>query len=269
MLKRKALTLVELLVVIGIIALLVAMLMPSLKKAREAAVRTSCLSALRQCFMGFEMYKNANKGEIPITARMKGGASRMWPHFLVLGQSGGGVGSNFEGHTKYVHVRTTVCPSILNPDENTDQQAYGQWDPAASSLFHQTYYYADHTSGDAHFLRTVRPERLKAIGMSPSRAIMLSDSSAELTGWRRFMTANWNERGSTHMGGMIHALHGKRANVIFYDGHGESMSGGQLLRDTDNKPVLYKVGNEFNYVRLTANDALAAPPTYYGTQGVP
>jgi prepilin-type N-terminal cleavage/methylation domain-containing protein len=60
-LLRKAFTLVELLVVIGIIALLVAILMPALTRARDQAVRVQCMNNVRQLLLGCHMYVNDNK----------------------------------------------------------------------------------------------------------------------------------------------------------------------------------------------------------------
>src|SRR5436190_1529699 len=66
---RRAFTLVELLVVIGIIAILIAILLPSLNKAREAAKRAACASNLRQVVMQMLHYANANKMQIPMGCR--------------------------------------------------------------------------------------------------------------------------------------------------------------------------------------------------------
>lgn len=62
---RSGFTLVELLVVIGIIAVLVSLLLPSLNKARESAKRVSCAAQLRQVCSSLMLYANANRGWFP------------------------------------------------------------------------------------------------------------------------------------------------------------------------------------------------------------
>jgi prepilin-type N-terminal cleavage/methylation domain-containing protein/prepilin-type processing-associated H-X9-DG protein len=57
-------TLVELLVVISIIAMLLAVLMPALSKARNIAKKTICLSYMRQSGIGLSSYQAANDGQI-------------------------------------------------------------------------------------------------------------------------------------------------------------------------------------------------------------
>jgi len=62
---RAAFTLVELLIVIGIIAALIAILLPAVSRVREHARRTACLSNLRTLGQCMVMYANAYNGRLP------------------------------------------------------------------------------------------------------------------------------------------------------------------------------------------------------------
>ncbi len=72
-LSRCGFTLIEVLVVVAIIALLVAVLMPSLSKAKEMAKRTSCASNMRQQGLGFASYSADNKARLPWAAKFRYG----------------------------------------------------------------------------------------------------------------------------------------------------------------------------------------------------
>src|SRR5688572_32090267 len=63
--RRTAFTLVELLVVVGIIAILVAMLLPALQRARAQSLSIACMSNLRQVYLGFSMYAHDFKENFP------------------------------------------------------------------------------------------------------------------------------------------------------------------------------------------------------------
>jgi prepilin-type N-terminal cleavage/methylation domain-containing protein/prepilin-type processing-associated H-X9-DG protein len=88
--SRRAFTLVELLVVIGIIAILIGFLLPALNKARRSAVTTACLSQLRQIGIGMNIYAAESKGWFPSCGpnrdfRLAPGAiSLSWPERLVI-----------------------------------------------------------------------------------------------------------------------------------------------------------------------------------------
>ncbi|HEY1489806.1 MAG TPA: prepilin-type N-terminal cleavage/methylation domain-containing protein, partial [Verrucomicrobiae bacterium] len=63
--KKQGFTLIELLVVMAIIAVLAAMLLPALARAREKAHSTQCVGNLRQWGLAYRMYADDNNDFLP------------------------------------------------------------------------------------------------------------------------------------------------------------------------------------------------------------
>jgi len=111
---RKAFTLIELLVVISIIALLIAILLPALAKARQAAINTQCASNLRQIGIGVTAFATDNNGLLPSRAQ---GVNK--PTTILIDSIGFDSRTELDGYLAFNLLQCPLAPSQVDIDAIT------------------------------------------------------------------------------------------------------------------------------------------------------
>jgi prepilin-type processing-associated H-X9-DG protein len=258
--KTKCFTLMELLVVISVVALLLAVLMPSLQKAKEMAGRIVCGNHEKQLAMANNLYANSwdenfcpalfVNGEAP-DAPPPGDKNRFrknnwlgiedFREIMALDeQAQAGIGglhlpdeyycpadklARYKQESQY-YVLVSYAYNITDFGDEMTEVDY--WNcTAGPSQLHMA----------ANHKRTAIPRASEKVNFTDSSDWWCTWWGANyVKGWDKVGHGTWEDYEAVGIWGPVLYRHNEGANLVFYDGHVEWMTKGKVFVDTDGDP---------------------------------
>jgi prepilin-type processing-associated H-X9-DG protein/prepilin-type N-terminal cleavage/methylation domain-containing protein len=261
--RKKAFTLVELLVVVGIISVLMAVMLPSLSKARAAGKRVLCLSNLRQMVIAAQTYAQMCDDYYPVAQYMQKVDSVKFAYCwdfttvtsLTTGEKEVVPGLLWQGSTI---EEVQQCPSFRG-ESNTASDPYTGYNYNASYIGHGGGESVENYSGEIRTIEgtpvwyeIVMPVK-SCVVRGPGRCALFGDGEYS-AGANKYMRAPWPWNGdnnaSLKAAGTQGYRHGGMTNVAWCDGHADSqrrfysetVPGEKSKIDTYNETARIKIG---------------------------
>ena len=263
--NKRAFTLIEMLVVIGIIAILAGLILPALAHARATASRTACLSNQGQTMKTVKMAMDDNDGYLVSGndfSAVPGDSvySVGWTRFL-YGDGGLYVDpltGTMKGKKGYIQSMTAYRCPVFKYDSNRDLGALKDNGDIETSLkrgFGMMYHTAAEGSSRYYGFDLRGTQYLTAVNTTTGATYQISPNSLVLGGCAVVDDAPYSKASSmlcnngswnapdTGKNSRFLKIHGDTTNAFFLDGHAESLEKGKLLekyypgRDTTNPTV--------------------------------